>query len=30
MALDDNDVGDQDADDNGDKEDVRSTCILRW
>ena len=33
VALDDNDAGDQDADDNGDKEDVRSICIItgwRW
>jgi len=29
MALDDKDVGDQDADDNGDKEGMRSTCIIR-
>jgi hypothetical protein len=29
MAVDENDVGDEDSDDNGDKEDVRSTCRIR-
>jgi hypothetical protein len=29
MAVDDNVVGDQDTEDNGDKEDVRSTCAVQ-